>query len=315
MTVCPITYEECGPRRYSIRGLKLLSPRLKELQIFPYDAATQRRESALRASKMSIQGIQPKLSARLNIQQATFEIVNRGGHYIVKPQHHIYPELPQNEDLTMRLAAVVGIGVPLHGLLYCRDGSYSYFIKRFDRIGLHGKIAMEDFAQIAGMTRETKYNYSMERVVNILDKWCTFPVIEKVKLFKRSLFNFIVGNEDMHLKNFSLITKGEKVELSPAYDYLNTFAAQSMLGKPENEIEEIALPLRGKKKNLTRKMWIDYFGREKSELNQKTIDQVLEDFEQAIPPWKKLIQISFLSSKMKELYEELIDLRCEVLKL
>lgn len=315
MTICPITYQECGSRRYSINGLKLLSPRLKELRIFPYDAAAQRRESALRVGKMSIQGIQPKLSARLNIRQSTFEIIDRGGHYIIKPQHHIYPELPENEDLTMRLAEAAGIEVPPHGLLYCRDGSFSYFIKRFDRIGPHGKIAQEDFAQIAGMTRETKYDYSMERVVKVLDKWCTFPAIEKVKLFKRSIFNFIVGNEDMHLKNFSLLTRGGKVELSPAYDYLSTFTAQSMLGRPEREIEEIALPLRGKKKNLTRKIWIDYFGRERCGLNPKTIDQVLAYFQQAIHPWKKLIQKSFLSAPMKESYEELMDIHCEVLKI
>ncbi|MDP8215446.1 MAG: HipA domain-containing protein [Candidatus Euphemobacter frigidus] len=313
MTICPITYEECGRQKYSSRGLKSLSPRLKELNDFPYDAESQRREAAIRASKMSIQGIQPKLSVRLSVRQSRFEIANRNGHYIIKPQHHIYPQLPQNEDLTMRLAAVVDITVPLHGLIYCQDETFSYFIKRFDRIGSYGKIAVEDFAQLAGMTRKTKYNYSMEKVVNILDERCTFPAIEKVKLFKRSLFNFIVGNEDMHLKNFSLITKEEKVELSPAYDFLNSFSANKALGKSEDEIEEIALPLRGKKKNLTRKIWIDYFGMERCGLNVMTIDQVLEDFMRATPRWKKLIGISFLSPEMKKLYQELVDYRSKIL--
>ncbi len=313
MTICPITYKECGELRYSIRGLKLLSPQLKELLVFPYDAETQRRESALRASKVSIQGIQPKLSTRLNIRQSTFEIVDHRGHYIIKPQHHLYPELPENEDLTMRLAAAVKIDVPLHGLIYCRGGTYSYFIKRFDRIGPHGKIALEDFAQLAGMTRETKYNYSMERVLDILDKHCTFPVLEKIKLFKRSLFNFIVGNEDMHLKNFSLITKNGQIALSPAYDYLNTFSALKLFGKPENEIEEIALPLRGKKKKLTREIWIEYFGKEQCGLNLKTIEEIRGEFTEVIPSWKSLIRISFLSPEMKESYEELIDRRLQVL--
>ncbi|HDL64878.1 MAG TPA: type II toxin-antitoxin system HipA family toxin [Proteobacteria bacterium] len=313
MTLCPITYKECGSLRYSIRGLKSLSPRLKKLQVFPYDAETQRRESALRASKMSIQGIQPKLSTRLNTRQSTFEIVDRGGHYIIKPQHHLYPELPENEDLTMRLAAAVNIDVPLHGLIYCRDSTFSYFIKRFDRIGPHGKIAIEDFAQLAGMTRETKYNYSMERVLDILVEHCTFPALEKIKLFKRSLFNFIVGNEDMHLKNFSLITKKGQVALSPAYDYLNTFSTLKLFGKPEKDIEEIALPLKGKKKNLTRNIWINYFGGERAGLNPGTIDQVMEEFNEAIPHWKSLIRISFLSPEMKELYEELLDHRLVVL--
>jgi len=313
MTLCPITYEECGDLRYSIRGLKLLSPRLKELLVFPYDAETQRRESALRAGKMSIQGIQPKLSTRLNIRQSTFEIVDRGGHYIVKPQHHLYPELPENEDLTMRLADAVKINVPLHGMIHCRDGSFSYFIKRFDRMGPHGKIAIEDFAQLAGMTRETKYNYSMERLLKIIDEYCTFPALEKIKLFKRSLFNFIVGNEDMHLKNFSLITKKGQVSLSPAYDYLNTFAALKLLGKNENSIEEIALPLRGKKKKLTRGIWIEYFGKERCGLNSRTIEEILAEFKEAVPQWNLLIRMSFLSLEMKELYKELLDYRLMVL--
>ena len=103
-------------------------------------------------------------------------------------------------------------------------------MRRFDRVGHTGKLAVEDFAQIAGLSRETKYDSSMERLVGLLDAHSTFPAIEKVKLLKRSLFNFLVGNEDMHLKNFSLITRQGKVELAPAYDYLNTTVAYLALG-------------------------------------------------------------------------------------
>lgn len=117
----------------------------------------------------------------------------------------------------------------------------------------------------------------------------------------------------MHLKNFSLITNKGQTALSPAYDYLNTFSTLKLFGKPENDIEEVALPLGGKKKNLTRKIWIDYFGGERLELNQRTIDQVLGDLKGSILGWKKLIRISFLSPEMKESYEKLIKRRCKVL--
>ncbi len=314
MTICPITYEECGDLSYSVGGLKALSPRLSDLRVFPYDAESQRREAAIRAGKMSIQGLQPKLSVRLNVKQSTFDIVTRGGRYIIKPQHHLFPELPENEDLTMRLASAVDIEVPLHGLIHCRDGTFSYFIKRFDRIGRSGKVPVEDFAQLAGMTRESKYDFSMERLLNILDKYCTFPALEKIELFKRTLFNFIIGNEDMHLKNFSVISKDGRVGLAPAYDYLNTFAVYEKIGKPEKEIEEISLPLQGKKKNLSRRLLIDYFGRERCGLNEKTIDQILRKFADAVPDWKRLIRISFLSSEMKELYETLLERRLSILR-
>ena len=162
MNRCPITYHLCEENRYSEKGLKLLSPSLKRLDLLNFTAEELRAEAMQRASKMSIQGVQPKLSAILNIKDGLFEIVDKGGKYILKPQHHTFPELPQNEDLTMRLAASIGIGVPLHGLIYSKDNSLTYFIKRFDRKGQKDKIAVEDFAQLSGMSRDTKYNYSME---------------------------------------------------------------------------------------------------------------------------------------------------------
>ncbi|GAB1535669.1 hypothetical protein ADMFC3_13000 [Geovibrio sp. ADMFC3] len=57
----------------------------------------------------------------------------------------------------------------------------------------------------------------MEQVAKIIEKYCTFPQVEKEKLFRLALFSFITGNEDMHLKNFSLLYEGGKVRLSPVY--------------------------------------------------------------------------------------------------
>ncbi|HOY32587.1 MAG TPA: HipA domain-containing protein, partial [Bacteroidales bacterium] len=176
----------------------------------------------VRATKLSIQGLQPKLSAILNIKESRFELVDTGGKYILKPQHHIYPQLPENEDVTMRMAKAAGINVLLHGMIRSKDMTLTYFIKRFDRAGHKDKIPLEDFAQLAGLSRDTKYNYTMEKLVLLIDEFCTFPVIEKAKLFRLVLFNFLTGNEDMHLKNFSLIRNGDKIELSPAYDLLNS---------------------------------------------------------------------------------------------
>ena len=133
MNRCPITYELCGDLHYSARGLKLLAPKLTALKDLPYSAAELRQEAVNRASKLSIQGVQPKLSAIISVANQQFEIVNQFGNYIIKPPSDLFPELPENEDVTMRMAQVYGIEVPIHGMLYAKDQSRSYFIKRFDR--------------------------------------------------------------------------------------------------------------------------------------------------------------------------------------
>lgn len=307
MNVCPITYEPCGDKKYSSRGLRLLSRNLTKLNDLSLTQEDQLREAAARAVKMSIQGIQPKLSAVLDVGAGIFEIVDRGGKYILKPQSNFYPELPENEDLTMKLAAEAGIEVPLHGMIYSIDGRFTYFIRRFDRHGRNGKYSVEDFAQLAGKSRDTKYDYSMEKVARIIEEYCTFPLVEKVKLFRLTLFNFLVGNEDQHLKNFSLITRDDKVMLSPSYDLLNTSIA---LANPQ---EEIALPIGGKKSSLTRMILIDYWGKERLGLNEKTIGNVTEEIRSALPAWRELVSKSFLSPVMKNSYSDLLEKRAGVL--
>lgn len=309
MNRCPITYQPCGNLLYSERGIKLLSPVLKGLALLDFSAEELRAEAMIRATKMSIQGVQPKLSAILNIKAGRFEIVDKNGRYILKPQHHIFPELPQNEDLTMRLAATIGIDTPLHGLVYAKDHSLAYFIKRFDRKGQKDKLAVEDFAQLAGMSRDTKYSYSMEKVVNLLDSYCTFPAIEKAKLFKRVIFNYLVGNEDMHLKNYSVIVRNGKVELAPAYDLLNSTIVL------KGDIEEIALSLKGKKSNLNAYVLIDYFGKERCGLTHKIVEKTMDAIATALPDWFNLIDASFLSPEMKEKYRQLLLKRMKTLGL
>ena len=303
MNICPITYRPCGNKKYSENGLKLLSPKLENLNDLPLSQEDQLKEAATRAVKMSIQGVQPKLSAKLKVKEEKFEIVDKGGVYILKPQNNFYPELPENEDLTMRLAKLIDIEVPLHGLVYSIDDRFTYFIKRFDRYGKNKKLSLEDFAQLAGKSRETKYDFSMEKIIPLLERHCTFPLLEKIKLFKLTLFNYLIGNEDMHLKNYSIISRNNKIELAPAYDLLNTTIAS------KNITEEIALPISGKKSNLTSKVLIKYWGKERLKLNENVMNQIIEEIKKVQSKWEELIKISFLSKTMKEKYLDLLDTR------
>lgn len=307
MSRCPITYETISEGRYSRKALHKLSPKLDELLDLPYSVEEQIHEAETRATKMSIQGVQPKLSAKLNVKGKVFEVVDTGGRFILKPQNQLYRCLPENEAITMHLASAVGIETPFHGMIYAKDGTLTYFIKRFDRQG-YRKRALEDFAQLAGLSRVTKYNYSMERLVPILEQHCTFPKLEKLKLLRLTLFNYLVGNEDAHLKNFSLIRLNQKIQLSPAYDLLNTTIVMKVT-------EELALPLNGKKNNLNRNLFFNYYAIDRLNLTERVIDQVDQEFRSSIDSWKSLIEKSFLTEELKQEYWEVISQRRAILEL
>lgn len=307
MKRCPITYAPLGDDAvglYSQSGLRRLSPALEKLESLDVSAEEQRQESIRRSAKMSIQGVQPKLSARLLVRQGRFEIVDRGGEYILKPESDLYSHLPENEDLTMHLATAAGIEVPTHGLVRSRDGSWTYFIRRFDRLPRGRKLAVEDFAQLEGRSRDTKYDSSMEKVAGVLDRFATFPAVEKLELFTRTVLFFLTGNEDMHLKNFSMIVRDGRTRLSPAYDLVS-----STLALP-GAAEELALPLRGKKSRLGREDLVEYYGREWLGLAPGALGAALDSLERAVPEWLRLIEASFLPEALRDAYASLLRKRC-----
>ena len=228
---------------------------------------------------------------------------------MLKPNPLAYEEVPANDALTMRMAAEVGIEVPVHGLLCAKDASWVYFIKRYDRVGRTGKIHVEDFAQLSGATRETKYDSSLERVVQLAEQFCTFPAIEKPKLAKRLLFCFLTGNEDMHLKNFSVWMQDGVVSLTPAYDLLNSTLVI------ENAKEESALPLQGKKRKLSKELWLDYYCKERLKLTLGQIDKVMKDLQKGMPVFDRLIGQSFLSEGRQARYRTILHDRAKRLGL
>jgi len=112
-----------------------------------------------------------------------------------------------------------------------------------------------------------------------------------------------VGNEDMHLKDFSLITRNEKVELAPAYDFLNTTIAL------KGAKEEMALPVKGKKSRLTHNDLLKYFARERLQINERVMNDVLSRFGEAMPAWRELLDQSFLSADAKQKYAAILSER------
>ena len=107
----------------------------------------------------------------------------------------------------------------------------------------------------------------------------------------------------MHLKNYSLIFSCGKYELAPAYDFLNTTIA---LAKPQ---EESALPLNGKKRNLTNKDLMQYLPKTRLKLTDKTMDGILKDLKTALDRCDDLMATSFLSDSMKNAFLKIVTKR------
>lgn len=310
MEYCPIqlTPLKAG-EQFSPAGLKSLHPKLRHLKPLPYSQEEQLEQARLRADKMSIQGVQPKLSATLNITQGVFKIVDNGGTYILKPNPPTFEDVPANESLTMTMAHSVGITTPPHGLISTKDAKWVYVIKRFDRTTRKKRLHLEDFAQLTQATRETKYDSSLEKVAKVVSDFCTFPALEHPRLALRLLFCFLSGNEDMHLKNSSLMRHEDgTVTLSPAYDLLNSTLVL------KNATEESALPLGGRKRNLTLENWTDFLSNRLS-LSGEQIESTLSQLTQAFPTWRKLIDASYLPEDKRTGYHAMLTERAERLQL
>lgn len=279
---------------------------LKEAPEIPY-SMNEMEEHAKNVVERSITvpGVQAKLSMSL-VKDTLRENTNRltvvgalGGNFIFKPPNDNYPEMPQNEHLTMRMAESFGIRVVPSSLIRLKTGELAFITKRIDRTDTVEKIHMLDMFQITDAYE--KYKGSMEKIGKAIGEYSANPNLDKIFFFELAFFSFITGNNDMHLKNFSMIEGNSGWSLAPAYDLLNV-----SLVLPEDK-EETALTLSGKKKNLTGKSFIS-FGK-KLGLTDKQISGVFSRFNKNKSEAYKWLELSFLSDALKEKYLEILDER------
>ncbi len=207
---------------------------------------------------LTVPGVQKKMSLHLDNSGATprLSLVNYPTGYILKPQTKEYPCLPEAEYLVMQMAEKAKIKTVPHALIRIKaqDNALAYITKRIDR--RDGKmLAMEDFCQLDGRLTEDKYKGSYERCAKIIRKYSSRAGLDITELFIRVVFSYIVGNSDMHLKNFSLIETDENSEsyiLSDAYDMLPVNTVNPA------DTEQTALTLNGKKRNLHRNDFLKF---------------------------------------------------------
>ncbi|SMG47172.1 serine/threonine-protein kinase HipA [Marivirga sericea] len=266
---------------------------------FTEDQLLQLAEQVIK-SKKTVTGVQPKLSLGLSKKRDTperFTLVGLWGEYILKPKAELYPNLPEIEDLTMHLAEISKIKTVQHSLIKLKLGQLAYITKRIDRFKGE-KFHMEDMCQLTERLTEHKYKGSHEQIAKAIKKYTANPGLDVTDYYELVLFCFLTGNNDMHLKNFSLLKRNQKYDLCPAYDLV----ASELVVEGDNE--DLALNLNGKKKKINRKDFETAMAG--AGLDQKVIENVFKKYYKLLPKWKQFIMDSFLSEEMKIEYISLI---------
>ena len=310
--VCPSTLQ-AGFSTYSPTALKQLFDGKPVSHILDFDSPNNEsadNETYLKnVGRISLSGVQPKASLVVN-----------SNHQLVKPAYILKPAptsyalferkyCPANEHLTMQLASqVYHIETAANGLCFFRDGEAAYICRRFD-VGPDGKkYQQEDFASLAGLTNanggsDFKYsNLSYEECADIIRRYVKAAPVEIMRFFRIVVFNYLTLNDDAHLKNFSLINRGDgEYHLAPAYDLINT---SLHLGQPRIFALDKGLFSEGMQmsdtKTVSRKDF-EEFGR-RIGLAPRLIKRELDAFAAESPLAKELIENSFLSDALKRSY-------------
>lgn len=261
-------------------------------------------------SQTTVTGVQAKLSLDINKggknEPDRLTLVGLWGRYILKPKSDMYPWLPEDEDLTMHLATIARIDVVPHSLIRFDDGELAYITKRVDRGDDGTKYLMEDACQLSERLTSDKYKSSHENIAKLLKRYSSTPQLDLVNYWEIVVFSWLTGNSDMHLKNFSLLSKSKgSYRLAPAYDLLNVHLIF-------DDPEELALTLTGKKRRLKRENFVEAM--QASGLEKKVIDNIFMKFIKILPKWIDFIDISFLPDELKEQYKQEITTNVERLK-
>lgn len=252
--------------------------------------------------KSAIAGVQEKLSLHLDLntkRRPRLTIIGYPSGYILKPQSSKYKQLPEFEHTAMLLAELCGIKVVPHALISINnENELAYITKRIDRYGIE-KIHMEDFAQASSTPSEDKYRSSYEECMTLIDKYSSQPAIDKINLFRCLYFCFIIGNSDVHLKNFSFIMNGDgKLSLSSFYDLLPTKVIL-----PSDQ-DELGMKFNGRKNNL-RKIDFDEFAKNTG-IDERTKENVISSINNYQKDLIDIITSSSLNQNAKSKWIKLI---------
>lgn len=295
-------HPECAKAFFGTTKPPVLPYRLTEMEKLAKEAVEQ---------SVTVPGVQPKISlGRIksnleNGRQGRLTIMDAlKGDYILKPQNADYPQMPENEHLSMKLAQLFKIDIVPVNMIKLASGELCFITKRIDRNPDGSKNHMIDFMQI--LESVDKYKGTMETVGKTIGELSVNTLYDKLRFFESAVFNYVIGNNDMHLKNYSMFLSEQGWVLSPFYDLLNV-----KIILPTDK-EETALMLGGKKKNFN-KGYFDRLGKV-LKLNDKQINSVYKRMQNELPQATQLIDASFLIEDFKNEYKALIIERTKTFK-
>jgi serine/threonine-protein kinase HipA len=197
----PLTGKETHPG-YRDADYKRLFGSLKVKPVLPFTRAEFFQAGGWYTKGMSISGVQEKLP--LGVRAGELVPVDEGGLYILKPSPESYPHAAENEHAGMALSRLVGIETALCGLIPFKGGELAYVCRRFDRDAKGNKAPQEDLLQAAGLPSEDKYRLSYEEAGHIISKATNSKPAPVLDMIKRVMLAYVMGNDDLHLKNLSL---------------------------------------------------------------------------------------------------------------
>jgi serine/threonine-protein kinase HipA len=313
---CPGTLAE-GFTSYSPSCLRSLFNGKKVSPILIYEQPEKNEDVAAQfienRKRISISGVQEKLSLLIEKNQIRLTKSGEQGSYILKPiprDVKKVDQVPANEHLTMQIAKqVYGINTAENAMVFFKNGSPAYLTKRFDVKKDGSKWGLEDFATLAGKSKENagpnfKYESSYEELGLLIQKFVPAWRVEIEKYFSLVLFNFLFSNGDAHLKNFSLLesTSGDYL-LSPAYDLLNTrlHVADTDFALDKGLFADGFKSVKCKKNYHPHKDDFYEFAKRIGVLESR-IDKLLTPFLQRHQSMETLVSRSFLSDPCKKGY-------------
>lgn len=287
-------HRECIEKFFGTTKLPELNYRLEELDQLALQIIQK---------QTALTGVQPKLSLHLTEHPGSerLTVVGLRGRYICKSQTTLYPMMPEVEDLSMHLAEVARIETVPHSLMRMADGSLCYLTRRIDRTSDGSKIPMEDMCQLTERPTEYKYRGSYESIGRMLAQYSSVPRMDVTDFLEVVLFSWIIGNNDMHLKNFSLYENRGRIRLTPAYDLIN-----AAIINPQDD-EELALTLNGRKRKFQTADFLQ--AAETLGIDRKVMTRLIDKQIALLPKYESVIDASFLSDQLKEQYLSLVTER------
>jgi serine/threonine-protein kinase HipA len=227
--------------------------------------------------RFSLAGVQLKFSASGNPTRGfTIPVSGLDGHWILKLPDQRYQDVPANEFAMMSFARAVGIDVPEIGLVDPAEveglpadvrnlTGVAYYIRRFDRKPDGGRVHTEDFAQANGIYPDDKYDrLSFDQIAEQVATYASLD--DAIEFVRRLTFNLVIGNGDMHAKNWSMMYRDpQRPQLAPPYDYLSTVVYMPGDGTGLNiagtkrfaDIDEARLTALSKRAGLPKKIVLD----------------------------------------------------------